>query len=816
MDQMKKLLLSTTIISSLLGVAAQADYNADGTDYRNDLATQESWTEDLSNMFLELPNSFACIIANSGPSVNANADWRALISEVACGLEERDDNVSATVYSSAAMSSSRASNDTPQEVNAWFSALSGDKYITNTILRASAETLAPYGSWYFSFIKAMSGDDEQNTELTAADTPEFGYVDISETDEGDVEIKTAQTFSGEEDNGSYEGTMRALIRFIDGSSDNTVFIGESADSFTEAGSGQTFEQYQAVAAATSATHYYRVNLGGSDENPTIVDGSQVCYSRDDQFETAYDVKLYNPTTGDEVEMMSGFDITTAEGSRGYFGRWGVWVDSDAVLFTPESNTNAATKEDGTEATLKWAPGKLELETYVEEALADGDTFDTWLDQIGSEAVLTWSAEDEAFSYTTRDREQEGVVEPPEWGMWMWSMAKRTSVIWNGENTIEIRRVEDTLWTDEHTSAASTKFYSKWEWTDLSDPDMLPISNSEFAQNGNSNFWDNQSVGDGGTNGVRKTYHLTGAEPGAGFEPHTLYVDTGDGALSADDKPVRFDFGIDNSQSNYVSYADGSDGEYTQPENSWPHANVRLIKATDVGESGSCTLNATYECPTYSWSFGAMPWDQSVTAYDADDARIELDEELVFQLEYDSANDRNKDVTISLSTMDTRNPIPGCSIETGEGDDGEYQYYQCTDITVDVADGEKFFLNYDGQRLHGLPGTQVCDTPDCSSGSGYWMHLLNLADGTTITDLEGNEYVTLAGAISSQLIPADAASCGDIAFDSLDDIGLGDSSEYPQIDRASEEYPMPQLAWDAQPTELSCTVTMGDTSDCVSE
>ena len=97
-----------------------------------------------------------------------------------------------------------------------------------------------------------------------------------------------------------------------------------------------------------------------------------------------------------------------------------------------------------------------------------------------------------------------------------------------------------------------------------------------------------------------------------------------------------------------------------------------------------------------------------------------------------------------------------------------------------------------------------------------MHLLNLADGTTITDLEGNEYVTLAGATSSQLIPADAASCGGIAFDSLDDIGLGDSSEYPQIDRASEEYPMPQLAWDAQPTELSCTVTMGDTSDCVSE
>ena len=810
---MRKLLLSTTIISSLAGAVAHADFAAEGTDYRNDLAAQESWTEDLSNMFLELPNSFACIIANSGSSVNANADWQALISEVDCGLSDPNDNVTATVYSSAAMSSSRASNDTPQEVNAWFNALGGDKYITSTILRASAETLAPYGSWYFSFIKAFSGDDEE-TELTSTDTPEFGYVDISETSDGDVEIKTAQTFSGEDAFGTFEGSLRALIRFIDGSSDNTVFIGEAQDSFTDTGSGQTFESYKAVAGATSATHYFRVGLGGSEEAPEIEDGTQVCYSRGDQFETGYDVKLYDATTGDAVDMMSGFDITTADGSRGYFGRWGVWVDGDSILFTPDTNTNEASNEDDAEVTLKWAPGKLELETYVEEALTDGDTFETRLDQIGSEAVLTWDADSGAFDYATRDGQQTGVVETPEWGLWMWSMAKRTSVVWDGGDSIEIRRVEDALWTEDHAAVESTKFYSKWTWNTLTNPSMLPVSYTEFSENGDRNFWDTD--GDG-TNGVRQTYHLTGSEVGSDYEPHTLYLDDGDGALSATDKPVRFDFGIDNSQSNYVSYADGTTGEYSQPEDgSWPGQNITLIKASDVGESENCTESNYNGCTTYSWGFGAMPWDHSVSAYDADGARIELDDELAFQLDYDSTNDRNSGVTISLSTMDMRNPIPGCVPATGEGDDGEYQYYQCTDISVDVADGEKFFLNYDGQRLNGLPGTEVCDTPDCSTGNGYWMNLLNLADGTTLTDTDGNEYVTLAGATSSQLIPVDVALCEDIAFDSVAEIGLDDSSEYPQIDRTSDDYPLPQVAWSDQPTELACTVTMGDTSDCVSE
>ena len=392
MDQMKKLLLSTTIVSSLLGVAAQADYNADGTDYRNDLATQESWTEDLSNMFLDLPNSFACIIANSGSSVNANADWQALISEVECGLEDPDDNVTTKVFSPAILSSSRASIDTPQEAIAWFDALSGDKYIASIILRDSAEEVAPYGSWFFSFIRAFNGG-EPNVEFDATNTPAFGYVDISSTDIGDIEIKTAEQFGEDEETSSWKRTKRALIRFLNGNSDNTVFIGEASELDTVHGEIM-YEDYKAIAGSTSATHYYRVNLVGSEEEPEIVEGSEVCYSRNDQFETAYNIKLYDPTTGDKVDLMSGFDFTTTDGSRGQFGRWGLWVDTNDVLFMPENTALEVTKKDDSLATLQWAPGQLEVVYYEIEELSDGDTFDTWLPQISSDAILTWDAETE--------------------------------------------------------------------------------------------------------------------------------------------------------------------------------------------------------------------------------------------------------------------------------------------------------------------------------------------------------------------------------------------------------------------------------------
>jgi cytochrome c2 len=57
----------------LIGSIASADFTASGTAYSKALAAQEKWTEDAANDFVSMPNSFACIISNSGGDVNANA-----------------------------------------------------------------------------------------------------------------------------------------------------------------------------------------------------------------------------------------------------------------------------------------------------------------------------------------------------------------------------------------------------------------------------------------------------------------------------------------------------------------------------------------------------------------------------------------------------------------------------------------------------------------------------------------------------------------------------------------------------------------------
>jgi hypothetical protein len=49
------------------------------------------------------------------------------------------------------MTSSRASNSTPQEVTAFFNATGGMRYITDVVLSNSAETVAPFGEWYFAY-----------------------------------------------------------------------------------------------------------------------------------------------------------------------------------------------------------------------------------------------------------------------------------------------------------------------------------------------------------------------------------------------------------------------------------------------------------------------------------------------------------------------------------------------------------------------------------------------------------------------------------------------------------------------------------------
>jgi hypothetical protein len=118
------------------------------------------------------------------------------------------------------------------------------------------------------------------------------------------------------------------------------------------------------------------------------------------------------------------------------------------------------------------------------------------------------------------------------------------------------------------------------------------------------------------------------------------------------------------------------------------------------------------------------------------------------------------------------------------------------------------------RVNGMPGVQACNAADCS-GESYYMQLVNLKDGTELTDSKGDKYAFLGHAVSSVFKEAagGVADCSAISFTTLAQLGIAASDIPSTIDRASTDYPLPSSAWADEPTTSKCTVTMGDTSGC---
>ena len=387
----KNLLLTASASLLLIGGIASADFKASGTAYSKSLAAQEKWTNDAANEFVSMPNSFACIISNSGGDVNPNATWTALIDEVACGLADADPKSKAIKYSRAAMKSSRASSNSAQEVTSWFNAQGGMRYIADVTLKQSAETLAPFGEWYFSFYNAGILNSGTWTDYTKDTSTQYGYVDIGPSGD-DVSILVAEEGKdtganvGGNPNNFYHKDQYAKVLFVGGSSANTKFLGKTYDHETVIASGAATGTPTTayVAGATNATHYYRRNLDASFNAV----GTPACFDRSQQFETVHESGLYNLTTGAKKTLNGGFGFKKSDGTRGYLGQWGAWLDSDAVTFTPTNRSIDVTDDDGKSFTLKWSPGSLIQRSFTDDTLSDGDTFEDFY--YGREVGGSWT------------------------------------------------------------------------------------------------------------------------------------------------------------------------------------------------------------------------------------------------------------------------------------------------------------------------------------------------------------------------------------------------------------------------------------------
>jgi hypothetical protein len=119
--------------------------------------------------------------------------------------------------------------------------------------------------------------------------------------------------------------------------------------------------------------------------------------------------------------------------------------------------------------------------------------------------------------------------------------------------------------------------------------------------------------------------------------------------------------------------------------------------------------------------------------------------------------------------------------------------------------------------------------DSSDSKNYWARLVNPKDGTILTEASTEkEYVIKALAVSEAFVEAptsvfdksdsncyvssnsNTCDCDDLAFNSASSFGWA-LTDLPAV----TDYPLISQAWSDQPSasELTCTVTMGDSSGC---
>ena len=819
---MKKNLL-LTFSASLISLSSMvsADFKASGTDYSNALASQEKWSEDAANEFVTMPNSFACIISNSGADANPNGNWTSLIDEAACGLAEPDPK-GATVYSSSAMKSSRASNTSAQEVTAWFNAQGGSRYIADVTLRNGADGLPPFGEWYFSFYRAGELNSGTWTTYTKDTAKEFGYVDIGKSG-NDVAILVATEMEIDENIGGQnvviDDDTYAKVVFVGGSSDNTKFVGKTNNVITLKSNGANTgfgSGYEMIAGATSANYYFRQNL---DNSGNLVANTNACFDRTQQFETAHQGMLFDATTGKKVNLTGGFGFTKADGTRGYLGSWGVWIDGGDTNFTTNSRSLAITNDDGVNYSIKWAPGKLQEKTLSEDTLANGDTFKMWYDEGGEEVTAVWNSAGSKFVLNSVSGSNTSNVDlsTTSFERYMWSDVKRAEVIWTGGDKVKLQSRKDKTFSSTFADATSTKFYSKYSRNWHTKASSLPYSLSAFTS-ANDPF---SLMYDNGTASGAKTYFLTGTTPGGSLEPNTLYLDNGDGSLTTDDAAVRFDFSLNESKDKSTNWGSSDTvADYTHSDSKWPYGDLSLVLASEADTTGDTCDKAGGDysgCTNYTWQFGALPWDHSMAAYDASGSLVTLDDPIMIEYTYVAADDRNNGMTIDIRSQDEYNPLTGCAaIQDGSNSttdaNGDAYGELCSNVTPSDYAGKKFLLEYDGTEVQGMPGMDVC-SDDLCKGMKYWIRLLNLKDGTELTDKKGDKYVFLAKGVSSTFKETNVANCSAISFTSLADLGILDSDLPATITKSSTDYPLPSSAWTDAPTTSKCTVTMGDSSGC---
>ena len=811
---MKYLFLTSVATFAILASQSTAQtYAAAGTDYS--AAGSETWTEDAMNDFLGMANSFACISKNSRLDLStlANASYESLIAEVQCGLADLNSTgTNRDTLSRSVVVTSRASNSTPLEGTVYFDASMDAGFITNMTFKKDPTTFGPYGEWYIGYKMAQSA----GTAIPFANTPMFGFVDIAPGAGNSIVIQGA-------DRSRTPGTThdlieRSKISYSDSTLDAATLVGQYVG--IDEGSNAT---NTVIAGRTSDTNYYRVTLDNAATPPTT---SSQCFKRDQTWSNVYKYGVYNKASGAKLNLSGSFGFKTAANLRGFYDHNGAWFDGGAFAFNKSGNKTVAVtdNETGTAYTLKWAPGKLFTKSVVTEALASGiniyERDGMYVRLVGATMTATyWDAPTGGTQITNpwgngtigNDVTQSDInISGYDHIGWMHDTAKRQNVYWSGGATVDVQ-VRTAKSLDATLLAANFTNLTQDGGAGFKN---MPLDRALWAA-GDQDASRNYASGSGST-ADGAAFYFTGLNPtgvATGLLPRTLYIDTGTSGPDASDKPVMFNFAVNERSGKYEDFFDNSAANWSN--DSWPEYEISLID----GSSNK-----------YQWRFGAYPWTHSIAAVKADGTVKPVDQPVMLKYEHTTAKDVN-------AAQDT-NGITYFANKTDHfpdktnlcGNALASTHYSCT-ARPSSFDGKTFMLEYNGNHLHGFPEQKA--TYSDGGDDGYYIQLVNPIDGSDVVGADGTAYVLKSRQIGKTFVPAptsvynpaspvyydpnspSTADCDDLSFDTLSDLGSGfQISDLPDVNDSST-WPQSAKVWSDMPaaSSLKCTVNMGQAAGC---
>ncbi|MCY2959743.1 MAG: hypothetical protein NTY35_06220 [Planctomycetota bacterium] len=694
--------------STLAGGTAQFGSIPSDSDYVTDVS--RSHVYDPSMESLQTVNMILCLLKQTAYSGLVNEGlYKAQIDEAACGGEDGGD--SGTGQSSGdeqqlsvwVIESTRASNSSDQTLEFWIPPSEhGDgngpaQIRARMTISESASESNPFGVFDLNWMDVYvdSGLVRGFGNLHSLDAAD-GFIGFSFYEEnGDVTVPAGV--------GEYAARVQANVNmFADQTQGVAHILRQERNNFGGGDSGVLETEYRIAFDPTN------VLRGQDDDAPT-------CLSRTEFSQNTWRYNLYDSTTGERVELNSGFGFRTQDGEYGWAGYYGLWTPENVTVEHGDTVTRQSYGNETAETyTVFQAPGKLVKKTRNTLALENlaGVEFE-WFD------YGTPGAPDGIPSQPTRNHVE---YQAPSW-----VVTETQSGKGGGWTPVEPPIVIPTqsygflgMWCPE--LGGSVGFVHGSEFITYFAESVVTPEDPIFDE-GDVTLYGYFECLDGSITSNE-------AEMGDIYQPNASSVET-PYAYRFDSATMTLRLMAGKDVGAAAGLAEGA--VVTQGPYTWGLRSGPLVLST----AGFTSTFDIWGAETfYTYETGNNPWNRYTALIDANGDAVAFDAPIEFSYTHATGNDAN----------------------------GSSAY-----------DGRTFLLSYNGPgNLHGIPFEGV--DLDGDTDPDRYLPVFTLADGT-ILGSEG-QYIVRAidSEYTLQLAPG---QCGSLSIDTVGDLALPDEGSWTE-------------------------------------